>query len=130
MTSLVEFLTARLNDDEKVATAAFISHESDTASWFVRDTEVFAENPVHPTPVAKSWPGEVAHIARHDPARVLREVKAKRRILDDYEITLSALPHSDDPRGTTHAAADAFWAACSALADVYSDHPDYREKWA
>lgn len=59
------------------------------------------------------WPGEhLEHIARHDPARVLAECEAKRRIMTmDFErygeqvelLYMLALP--------------------------YAGHPDYEEAW-
>jgi hypothetical protein len=67
-----------------------------------------------------------AHIARHDPARVLAECEAKRRIVErHYEVPAS----------------DIMWSSCPvcretwpcpdlrALASVYADHADYREEW-
>lgn len=54
--------------------------------------------------------GEQArHIARHDPARILRECKAKRRLVGDE--------WSEDPE------------TLGILASVYADHPDYRQEW-
>lgn len=60
--------------------------------------------------------GEVAdHIARHDPARVLAECEAKRRIVE----------WASDGEGEFH------WSTVLApLAAVYADHPDYREEWS
>jgi hypothetical protein len=53
----------------------------------------------------------VEHIARHDPARVLADVEAKRRIVEwDAEQPVD--------RGVLNI-----------LASVYADHPDYREEW-
>ena len=49
------------------------------------------------------------HIARHDPARVLAECDAKRRIVERRN-------HLDGP-------------TLRALAAVYADHPDWREEW-
>lgn len=53
-----------------------------------------------------------AHIARHDPARVLAECEAKRTLLDHV---------SSNWRLEEYVA--------RLLATVYSDHPDYRESW-
>lgn len=54
-----------------------------------------------------------------DPARVLRDVEAKRVILDRYE-------RWDEGYGFQ----SALEIAVSVLAAVYSDHPDYRPEWA
>jgi len=61
-----------------------------------------------------------AHIARHDPARVLREVAAKRAILAECEprpgIGIVAIELAAQ-RILRH------------LAAVWNDHPDYRPEW-
>ena len=63
-----------------------------------------------------------AHIARHDPARVLREVEAKRRIVDVAGRRL------DRYIGT--GAQVAFeWLTLRLLALPYDDRDGYREEW-
>lgn len=64
---------------------------------------------------------EWAHIARHDPARVLREVAAKRRIIAE------CTPSSGVPALELAAALGAL--VLARLAETYSDHPDYRDEW-
>lgn len=59
-----------------------------------------------------------AHIARHDPARVLAECEAKRRIVENH------LRHSPGERGY-----GASRYAVAALARAHSDHPDYQARW-
>lgn len=81
---LVSWLRAQLDADEATARAV----EDNSAPW---DGQWKADGPdclrtyndwvlfyahTHPLP-----PGLVNHVARHDPARVLRETGAKRRIL-------------------------------------------------
>lgn len=68
---------------------------------------------------------EAAHIARHDPARVLREVEAKRAIVEMCESHANA-QFPDFEGGYASAAEDAL----THLALVWSDHPDYRPAWA
>lgn len=69
-----------------------------------------------------------AHIARHDPARVLREVAAKRAIVAAYA--------KADEWVNVSAGATAAYArqimdeTLRHLAAVWSDHPDYRQEWA
>lgn len=80
------------------------------------------------------------HIARHDPARTLREVEAKRAILAEHGPAngrrdadrcrvCTAITHT----GMGHTDARRFRAPCPTLlilAAIYSDHPDYRQEWA
>ena len=74
------------------------------------------------------WGGELnavgEHIAHHAPARVLREVEAKRRILDDYERYAAERRRAMggwDSREVSPILA--------ALALPYSDRPGYCEEW-
>ncbi|MBM4482260.1 hypothetical protein GS443_02760 [Rhodococcus hoagii] len=129
MTDLVEFLRARLDEDDQMAREAGKRATDwrsdgvggggepitwdDEGGWIGEHTIVYSEG----------WPegGEALHIARHDPARVLREVAAKRRILDlAGEISRSGAEFAEqDYRTLTRS-----------LAAVYSDHPDYQQEWA
>lgn len=67
-----------------------------------------------------SAPGNIAHIARHDPARVLAECKAKRRIvaeaadIENSHCGCLGLPGEPILR---------------ALAQPYADHPDFDQAW-
>lgn len=59
------------------------------------------------------------HIVRHDPARVLREVAAKRRIIDECENTIN---YQDHGWSLAHP-------VLRLIALSYADHADYREDW-
>lgn len=67
---------------------------------------------------AQSQAWNAGHIARHDPARVLAEVDAKRRRLDEIESMLR-----DDPTDETAR----YLAQIDAL--PYADRDGYREEW-
>ena len=79
------------------------------------------------------------HAARHDPARVLREVAAKRAILAEHgpanggrDPDRCRVCTAIAPTGMGHTDARRFRAPCPTLlflAAVYSDHPDYRQEW-
>jgi hypothetical protein len=120
---LVAFLRARLDEDEQVARDAGAEawRKAERPSiWVTR-----ADGPVAQT---KDFE-DAAHIARHDPARVLRDVEAKRRIID-----LHAPRHADDYErwGTSDCVACYDLTPCRTvrlLALPYADHPDYREHW-
>lgn len=72
--------------------------------------------------------GVAAHIARHDPARALREVEAKRKRLAAYTAARAAA----DKHGDRYMAgvADGLAVAVKDDASAWSDHPDYRAEWA
>lgn len=121
---ITEFLRARLDDDEAYALMAFADHNEAGPEW---------SEPWNGGVLTGGRGGEVvdtfdsglsSHMARHDPARVLREVAAKRRLVDQW-----ADRYDDNPHATSPEAADAA-DVLHTLASVYSDHPDYQRQWA
>jgi hypothetical protein len=159
---LVNFLKARLDEDEQVARAASRrKHDGWTPSgehwqWVEPDQDqVLALDPVaeeclndygradlrsvEEYPVGSGLGNlphfvvrseevrtlDAMHIARWDPARVLAEVEAKRRIVDwceSVEIEFSRAGLGDRTDGTHMVFAR--W-----LALPYADHPEYRPEW-
>ncbi|MFE1321615.1 DUF6221 family protein [Kitasatospora phosalacinea] len=147
-TGLVAFLRARLDEDYKLA---FEAGNGGPEHWkfdpelpwngdngpreaIVRFNGsalgyVAAVDPVH----GKYGTWGARHIARHDPARVLAEVNAKRRILDE-------LLDEIDERDRTYQVEywDHFMGPYRPLTDQllrllalpYATHPDYRPEWA
>jgi Family of unknown function (DUF6221) len=123
MTDLVAFLRARLDEDEAAA------------------------RPLIGMPGALTAFGAVAEfIARTEPARVLREVEAKRAILGYHRRTEWAIhgnifachqcrataADEDVPRFTDFAGYDWLIWPCPTLrhlAAVYQDHPDFDPAW-
>jgi hypothetical protein len=146
--NLTDFLLARLAEDEA---AARLCAEMFPSPWDVADRgwrvriyagDVPIEDLMSDEPGATAtrnpvvmevepdrriedprWLSErVEHVRRHDPARVLADVEAKRRIV-------KALGDYDD--GYVWASGEGSRAedALLALASVYADHPDFREEW-
>lgn len=162
MSSIVEFLRARLDEDEATAKAARgddgrLGHgfevREDWGRWALLrrygSLDVVDEDGNQVTFDQEGLSDSVAspaigeHIARHDPARVLREVQAKRRIVDACEECRSSVMAYRSPRwrdamneqdkhewrkaeARYRVAED----ACRALASVYADHPDFDPEWA
>lgn len=108
MTDLVEFLRARLDEDERAARRSL-----DAPADALRYSDV------------DEWSESLAWRFTED--RVLREVEAKRRIV----ATFAAL--DSHPNRLTYADMQQQWVALraviAALAMPYADHPDYREEW-
>jgi hypothetical protein len=121
---LPEFFAARLDEDEAAARGA-----ASIAPWSVSDTNDDGTRNVEPAEapdglrhgnVAEHIAGaDARHIARHDPARVLREVAAKRAILAAYESQRAA--QFNNP-----AVVDELRDVVQTLASVY---PGYRPEW-
>lgn len=148
MTNILEFLNARLDDDERIAVEATGANwhwdttdatdsDDDQGPWLVSDklceyteshtglTKTYPEK-VLSTWVTGAWGGlnvddtDKDHMARHDPARVLRDVAAKRAVID----ALMEIPDGKD------AGLRVLGKTIPAMAAVYSDHPDYQKEWA
>ncbi|MEV4440441.1 DUF6221 family protein [Streptomyces sp. NPDC049577] len=134
---LAAFLRARLDEDERIARAAFpaswVRHEH-VAGVHADDAE---EGRQYGTAVAdcRRVPDgygvpNALHIHRHQPARVLADVEAHRAVLDLYENpeTSEALPDSLN-RLTTSVQRHVLGDVVRLLALPYAGHPDYRDEW-
>lgn len=136
---LVTWLRAQLDEDERVARAAG-SRLDGSYEWVAGEANADGVRTKAGTPVTRfSWPNEMEHIARHDPARVLREVAAKRAIVKLHE-QVPATPRrgQENPPATGCHWCNEWdgltWAGgvCDTvrlLASAYSDQPGYREEW-
>lgn len=119
---LVAWLRAQLDEDERVAKTA-----TSGGPWRVDGMSVRGQTRMNLTDVLvvrHTWPQEADHIVRHDPARVLREVEAKRRIIDQYTTDINS-----DHWEARLAADDFGEAALRLLALPYADRPGYQEEW-
>ncbi len=112
---IVEFLRARLDDDEREARRAVEMRLNTPLRDPRRNTE--------PDYELTAWEDVGVPAMLIGPERVLREVEAKRRIADDYRV-----PTLDDCQ-TDWDTPPPLW-TLQALASVYADHPDYDPAWA
>ncbi|GAA3267845.1 DUF6221 family protein [Streptomyces lavendulae] len=116
--ALVQFLRARLNDDEQIARG----HQQWSAGWDQDNMAKEIRDDVNAGTVAfVPRLGDRTHIARHDPARVLAEVEAKGAVIGLYEL---AIEYRQD------AAARAYRDVLRLLSVAYADHPDFAKDWA
>jgi hypothetical protein len=114
--SIVEFLRARIEEDRALAQAAIDDIYGPDDCWFETSNEQIVD-----------------HYRHHQPDRVLREVEAKRRIMERHT--------NDGPTFARYCRGcpedrdgfpDVFVEECPELRDlatIYSDSPDYREEW-
>jgi hypothetical protein len=124
MSDLAEFLTARLDEDEAAARESHYEGQR----WITEEEDVYRyprDEVVH----FADRKADARHIARWDPARVLREVEAKRGILAEYQVVVSDAERIGDSsrRPRLYGQYDGLEHALTALAAVYSDHPEYDE---
>ncbi|WP_171110615.1 MULTISPECIES: DUF6221 family protein [unclassified Streptomyces] len=111
---LARWLGEQLDTDERTARAAE-GHISELLSWL----EI-------------SLPAVERHIETHEPARVLREIEAKRQILRGLESAEVALRNTEpgrEPHELMTGATNSQRAIVRTLAAVYADRPGYREEW-
>jgi hypothetical protein len=129
MSELTDFLLARITDDEAVARATSGQPWSATVPRMVHADGGFR---IKSRYVASTDHDEDrAHIARWNPARVLAECEAKRRIVD-AEVLRDVGPASHYVSPDVHAAIAGRTATpvLRLLALPYADHPEYRSEWA
>lgn len=134
MSDIVDFLTARLDDDERIAADLIAGprwRAESNSVWEVDDDDQ----------VCRAGTAEDAeHIARHDPARVLADVAAKRAILASHrealveERDMHEIDWPTEQRGRVEQAAAAakvgvLRAAVESLAQPYADHSDFDPAW-
>jgi len=101
--ALVVFLLARLDEDESAARAVLL------------DREILPFASVMQT---------ADHGARHGPLRVLREVAAKRAVVQKCRDVLQAQRDGFHVGGIDFAAA-----LIAAHASVFAEHPDFNAEW-
>jgi hypothetical protein len=132
---LAGFVLARIAEDEECARAA-IQHAGSVeyGSWSVDvGGDVMLARRGSPVAVGP-WKGGIDgahHIARWDPARVLRECEAKRTLVTR---TVNARRRAEAaPEGAGRRLllirASTLEGALHVLASPYADHPDYRDEW-
>lgn len=118
----IAFIEARLAADEQTAKAAIGAGER--GEWTADGCCV--EGDIHIYDEGGHDERQAEHIARHDPARVLREVEAKRQLLEMYR---EAKVYYDANRSAPAGEAHGLWTAVRLLALAWADHPDYRAEW-
>jgi hypothetical protein len=130
---LVAFLRAREAEREQVARRARATrvHDSARKQHWHANGHAIRDMDGHLVTGRQARSAEAAHIARHDPAWVLADVEAKRRIIDRYKFVDNHGAAVDHVR-----ALDMSTGARAALLDVvkmlalpYAQHPDYRQEW-
>lgn len=142
MDELITWLRAQLDEDERLAREApgpdwhrAIEREGKPGYWRGIKAELVTLRPDRPSD-SLSVGADVArcadyrpaeHIARWDPARVLADIEAKRRILDAYEQAYQ-VEWGDDPM-QAHGEQIMIERVIELIALPYADRDGYREEW-
>lgn len=111
---LIAFVRQQLDEDEGLARTAFAEHNDAVDEWHEPWSGTVEIGP-HEDDLNCNDSGVSRHIVNWDPARVLAEVEAKRRILDMYADYTAERRHL----------APVIWA----LAQPYAGREGWREEW-
>ncbi|MBA4865942.1 hypothetical protein H1V43_32280 [Streptomyces sp. PSKA54] len=140
MDDLVQWLRAQLDEDERVARGC------SGRAWWEHPKNWVSAPPLNRIALVVH-DGDRGHVVRHDPARVLREIDAKRGIVGLYASALEEraalrarmreVIHVDpDEFGRLHRqeselieSAERMLPVVRLLAVPYADQPGYREEW-
>jgi hypothetical protein len=119
--TIVEFLEARLVEDELTANAAIDASPEWHTHYDYRDVKDADGSFVVQADSHRPTTGQAAHIARHDPARALLECEAKRLLIAEF-LRRDAL---GDLAGRS-----AVEDMLKVIGSVYAHHPDYDRAWS
>ena len=132
-----EFLAVQLQDDEDYARQAA---EEFGPHWTEQWTGTVNLNPSGQRSASQDdhWATLIEHtdervtrhIIRHDPARVLAEVAAKRRILEGHALCGTGLGLCDHAHRRPASVESGRCGTLRDLAAPYADHPDFNPSWS
>ncbi|MFJ8538141.1 DUF6221 family protein [Streptomyces sp. NPDC093591] len=131
MEDLAQWLRAQLDEDERIARAVEDRSAPWDGQWMADgDSAVRTVNGHvlfyrHDSGPLK--PGLTDHVAEWDPARVLRDIAAKRRIVQHLAEAIEASENYKGPDYYEGVAACEL--TLKLLASVYADSPGYQESW-
>lgn len=141
MDDLVRWLGEQYDEDERIARRLLNDTRPGRAErWeFCDDGAIRDTGERRSLRVKFTWSPEAEHIVRHDPARVLREIDAKRQLIarggpfctSDCDEPGNE-PMDPDTNWTTpleHHLDCAAYEAAKLIALPYADRPGYKEKW-
>ena len=137
MDDLVRWLTACLDEDERIARAVEDRSAPWDGQWMADGNSAVRTVNGHvlfyrhgPDPLK---PGLADHVAEHDPARVLREIEAKRRVIAEVVPEIDLMEDRIDGEwgvGASNLAERESRLLLRLLALPYSDRPGYAEATA
>ena len=124
--TLARFVLDRIAEDEQTALAAGgrTARGEQITEWRADGMQVVAE-PDETLVVKHSWPREIKHITRHDPAHVLAELAVRRAAVESFAAWVEDNRFSLDQQDT-----HPLERLVRAWAALDADHPDYSAEWA
>jgi hypothetical protein len=133
VSDLAAFLLARIEREEQFA--RFVG--DDKPQWHLYDGDAVTSDDGTTLVAECQMRSDAEHIVRWDPARVLAECDAKRRILAEHEpgidlgeaYCITCTPTSDSTGAPMVYGNEWPCRTMRALTLPYADHPDYDEAW-
>lgn len=122
MTTLVDFLTARIDEDEAAALDA--ARLPANRSWSAATGGV-VDATGQGAAMVSAPENVIPHLIRHDPAHVLALCEAHRGLIERAQV-IEDQRAKNDPDAPSQPLGDD---ALRVLAEAWSDHPDYDEAW-
>jgi hypothetical protein len=124
---LIRFVAGRLDDDERIALAA--ADGDRTEEWEIHYTGAGVDSATGTVAYDEGFPNgrQSEHIARHDPARVLRDVAAKRRLFAKHAPVINGTQGSWTWFEGSESESEK---VMQLLSLPYADHPEYDPAWA
>ena len=122
--TLVEFLNARLDEDEQTA------REAGNRRWLIEDNMISLW-PENEHDGFMTWPtrSDARHAVHWQPERVLAEVEAKRKLLDSHYDYRGVCTRCFDWQNKPVEREQFPCEVVRLLALPYADHADYDEAW-
>jgi hypothetical protein len=164
MDDLTRWLGQQYDEDERIAREACeyaeaewrLDEDGETVLWWPPEPHIAEKEREKGLPVVSDhWRGQTIesggarlapHIVAWNPARVLREIDAKRQVLRDYELSVQAVEAltaqrehlkakgqdlfmTDMDLGTAIVKRDTLHGVMRLHVAVYAHRPGYRESW-
>jgi hypothetical protein len=136
---LIAFVEARLTEDEGYAIGASrgvsFGGLQTGPRWVARSGSVEDAETGGTVVCDEGMPNsrQARHIARHDPARVLRDVAALRSVVEECKDTMEwskQLRREGRPDDAYARHVGSLLGVLRAFAAVWSEHPDFRPEWS
>lgn len=126
MGELAQWLGGQLDEEADAARRAFSGQMDPENGWLALRPEWQQHTTIAPHVGMIHEAVQADHVVRWNPARVLREVEAKRQALAHYERIRQHTRQGDEAYVLAEGAVSK---QIQIMATAYADRPGYREEW-
>jgi uncharacterized protein DUF6221 len=121
-TELIKWIREQLDEDERIAGGC------SGTDWWEHPKNWVSAPPLNRVALVVH-DGDRAHILRHDPTRVLRDIETDRKLISDYADAHEAVDAADHPDMYDVGRAQGLEEALRYRALRFDARPGYREEW-